>query len=332
MKHDVICIGGITEDIMFHTDDLQVLKNSQPTGAGKLFAFEVGDKVLNDEQVLYTFGGGGSNSAVGFARLGLKTALVGAIGIDPSALKILHHFKKEKVNLSFLQKIEHYWTGLSFVITAGSASEHVIFTHRAANERLEIEARRLASASSRWYYLTSLSGAGWQKNLANVYEVAGKKRIKIAWNPGATQLAEGYDYLKKYLRQTEVLILNKDEATSLAASLNSDSVKTKPKELLTILSGFGPKAVAISDGARGAYVCSGQQSYFAKALPFKAVNTTGAGDAFGSSLVGGLMLYHSDLKKALRLAIIRSNYVVIKIGAQEGLLTLSEVKKIDGSL
>ncbi|MDP2587019.1 MAG: carbohydrate kinase family protein [Candidatus Komeilibacteria bacterium] len=328
MKYDVITIGGITEDIMFHTDDLQVLKNSKKTGADKLFAFEVGDKILNDEQVLYTFGGGGSNTAVGLARLGLKVALVGAIGTDPSALKILHHFKKEKVGLSLLQKVEHYWTGLSFVISAGTANEHVIFTHRAANERLQIGSAKLSGVSTSWYYLASLSGLNWKDNLDKVFEAAGKRKVKIAWNPGATQLEAGYNYLKKYLKQTEVLILNKDEATILAASVKDQSVSLKTAELLEFLAGLGPKIVSISDGGRGAYVYSGGQSYFAKALPVKAVNTTGAGDAFGSSLIGGLLIYKEDLKKALNLAMIRGSYVVRKIGAQEGLLTLKEINNI----
>lgn len=328
MKYDVITIGGITEDIMFHTDDLQVLKNSKKIGAAKLFAFEVGDKILNDEQVLYTFGGGGSNTAVGLARLGLKVALAGAIGTDPSALKILHHFKKEKVGLEFLQKVEHYWTGLSFVISAGAANEHVIFTHRAANERLQIETGKLAGVFARWYYLASLSGLNWKENLDKVFVAAAKKKVKVAWNPGATQLEAGYAYLKKYLKQTEVLILNKDEATTLAASVQNQPVALKPSELLEFLAGLGPKIVSISDGGRGAYIYSNGQQYFAKALAVQAVNTTGAGDAFGSSLIGGLLIYKDDLKKALDLAMIRSSYVVRQVGAQEGLLTLKEVEKI----
>ena len=64
-----------------------------------------------------------------------------------------------------------------------------------------------------------------------------------------------------------------------------------------------------------------------KALPAQGLNTTGAGDAFGSSLVSGLITYKGDVKKALHLAIVRSNYVVRKVGAQEGLLSKKELTK-----
>ena len=122
------------------------------------------------------------------------------------------------------------------------------------------------------------------------------------------------------------MLLNKAEAIKLVSSYGIKT--TKVSELFKALYSLGPKIIAITHGAKGAYVYSGEAVCFEKALPIVGINTTGAGDAFGSSLVGGLILYKGDLKKALRLAIIRSNYVVRKIGAQEGLLTLRQVDKL----
>ncbi|KKT83646.1 MAG: Carbohydrate kinase PfkB, partial [candidate division WWE3 bacterium GW2011_GWC2_44_9] len=45
----------------------------------KLLAFEYGAKIMADK-IYYTFGGGGANSAVSFANLGLKTAMVAKVG------------------------------------------------------------------------------------------------------------------------------------------------------------------------------------------------------------------------------------------------------------
>ena len=42
---------------------------------------------------------------------------------------------------------------------------------------------------------------------------------------------------------------------------------------------------------------------------------------------GPLIIFNGDLKQALKLAIIRSNEVVRVVGAQEGLLTLNQVKE-----
>ena len=63
-----------------------------------------------------------------------------------------------------------------------------------------------------------------------------------------------------------------------------------------------------------------------KALINKGVNTTGAGDAFGSGFVAGLMA-KNDINFALRLAAANATSVVEHIGAQEGILTKSDFSK-----
>jgi len=67
--------------------------------------------------------------------------------------------------------------------------------------------------------------------------------------------------------------------------------------------------------------------YFRPALKRKGINTTGAGDAFGSSFVAGLIKYN-DIEQALKLGILNSNSVIMKIGAQEGLLYSKDIKNI----
>ncbi len=310
---------------MFHTDDLQVINNPKKIGSAKLFAFEVGDKILSDQEVLYTGGGGGANTAVSLAKLGLKTALVGAVGDDSSAAKLIRRFKQERLDLSHLQIIKHYWTGLSFVIFGGPKNDRIIFRHRAANDRLRLLAKDFSKIKTPWYYLTSLSGSLAKANQDVVFAASAKNKVLVAWNPGAAQLKTGWRALKPYLKLTAVLILNREEAQELV--LSSGEKNNKIAAMAKILSSAGPKIVSISNGPKGAYVYSGGQLLWEPALNLKPVNTTGAGDAFGSSLVGGLIIYRGDLKKALQLALIRSSQVVTKIGAQEGLLTLTEVKR-----
>ena len=57
------------------------------------------------------------------------------------------------------------------------------------------------------------------------------------------------------------------------------------------------------------------------------IPVTGAGDSFGSAFVAGLIKYDWNIDKALKLAILNSAHVIKKIGAQEGLLKSSDLKK-----
>ena len=58
------------------------------------------------------------------------------------------------------------------------------------------------------------------------------------------------------------------------------------------------------------------------------MDTTGLGDAFGSSLVAGLELYNHDIKKALYLATANAASVLSQQGAQNGLLTVQDLKTL----
>ncbi|MBU1037335.1 carbohydrate kinase family protein [Patescibacteria group bacterium] len=323
-KFDIVTIGGATLDIMFALKKVKLIKSKDSFSSQRWLVFPWGSKIVSQD-VVYTCGGGAANTAVSFAKLGLKTAMLSSMGDDHSAQIILEKLKENKVDISLKQKVDNY-TALSFIVTGGSKKEHVIFSHRSANDLLEVSQNKLKNIKSKWYYLSSLSGKKWKGNLNIIFAAVKTQGIKIAWNPGSIQLEAGYKNLKKFFPLCDVLLLNKSEAIQLVAT---SGIKAKSfNELFKIILGWGCKIVAITQGEKGAYVCSKEIACFRKSLPIRGINTTGAGDAFGSSLVGGLMIYKNDLKKALDLAIIRSSYVVRKIGAQKGLLTLAEIKKL----
>ena len=322
-KTDILTIGGSTLDIMFSLPEAKVIKTKDALGEHNFFALEIGKKFVS-QQVEYTSGGGAANAAVSLARLGFKSAVLSSIGKDASAEIILKNLEREKIDASLIQMHQDY-TALSFVVSGGKKNEHVIFTHRSATALLEVSKKALQKANPQWIYLSSLHGKKWLKNLKNIFAYAKANNVKVAWNPGGRQLMEGYKKLKKYLAQTEVLILNRAEASDL---VKSSGLKTdKLEKLFPVLAKWGSKIIVITCGEEGAYVCSAKSICFHQAISRQGVNTTGAGDAFGSSFIGGLMLYKNNIHKALRLAIIRSNYVVKQVGAQKGLLTLNEIKR-----
>ena len=80
----------------------------------------------------------------------------------------------------------------------------------------------------------------------------------------------------------------------------------------------GPKGVIVSDG-----------KYIYSAGTFKEkkyTDRTGAGDAFGSGFVSGLMRT-GKIEEAIRLGTANGTAVVEEIGAKNGLLTKSRFEK-----
>ena len=87
---------------------------------------------------------------------------------------------------------------------------------------------------------------------------------------------------------------------------------------------MGPKAVALTDGKRGAWVADEEKILHASALTQKAKDTTGAGDAFCSGYLAAY-IKEKSLEECLRWGIANGASSVEFYGAIEGLLRESEI-------
>jgi len=326
MEYDFITIGGATEDITFYTDEGVLINNKKDLIRQKLLAFEYGAKVKVDKS-FSGFGGGAANAAVNLSNFGFKTACLSAIGEDARGQRILNNFQKRGVDIALVQKIKNIETGFSFLLV-GPSNEHIVFSNRAANSQLRITNYALRiMENTGWFYLTSLSG-DWHAALDKIFSVKG---VKIAWNPGHRQILTGLKGIGKYFKKTTSLIVNKDEAIELVMSDKKYKTKSRAflnnvKNLLIALNSYGFKIVVITCGRLGADAISESKIYHQPIIKEqKRADTTGVGDAFGSSFVAGLELYKQDIKKSLLLAARNAASVVGSPGAQNGLLTKKEI-------
>ena len=321
MKYDIITIGGATEDIIFYTIEGVLIDNKKDILRQKLLAFEYGAKIKIDK-AHSSFGGGAANTAVSFSRLGFNAACIIAVGNDNRGKRILANLKKQRVDVKMAQTIKNKETGFSFLLV-GPNNEHIVFSNRAANNQLRIKNYELRILKkTKWIYLTSLSGK-WQEVLKEIFSV---KKAKIAWNPGHVQLKAGTKKIGKFLKNTSVLFVNKDEAIELVkfdAKYKNKNNKylNNIKNLLKLLKAMRPEIVVITSGKNGADAYDGENFYHQDILKEKKrVDTTGVGDAFSSSFIAGLELYNGDIQPAMKLGAKNTASVIGQQGAQNGLI------------
>ena len=331
-KVDVVTIGGAVRDITFYTDAVKIVSTPQNLTSQRLLTVEYGTKVYPTESY-FNLGGGAANSAIAFARLGFKTTAVVRLGKDEDAHDIFCRFQAEGIDTDFLQYDSRNHTGISFIISRSKKDrDYTAFVNRGANNHLALPKDLSKQLAGRWVYLTSLGGPNWPQALTQVFNYSQTTGAKIAWNPGQMQIQAGKKKLEKFLAQTDVLILNKDEAIELVLSgvrtgRQNPTHLNRPVYLLNILKEWGPKIVIITGGRKGAWAFDGKQIIFQKGRHVKTVDTTGVGDAFGSTVVVGLTLT-KDLKRALRWAAVNAASVCTHVGAQHGLLTINDLKKV----
>ncbi len=239
------------------------------------------------------------------------------VGFDCFGNLIIEELKKLKIDTNFIRKTKRKPTNLSFFL-AYPGEDRTILVYRGASDILskkDIPWGKIRD--TRWVYLAPFSG-----ELANLTEdlvsFAKRNKIKVALNPGYNQLTLSSKALERILNQVDVLILNREEA-----SLLTKIPYQKETEIFRKIDKLCPGIAIMTKGREGVVVSDGRHLYRAKSLGLKGVDGTGAGDAFGSGFISGIIKKNSIIF-AIQLAIANSGYAITKWGAKEGILNKNQ--------
>ena len=306
----VCTIGSGTRDVFVRSSHFEKHKDTDsPSGFDA--CFPLGAKI-NLDSVIFETGGGATNAAVTFARSGLKTSCICRIGKDDNGETVKKVLNQNNVQTHLIQTDGKAQTGYSVIILSGTGQRSIL-VFRGASRSLNAKLIPWSKFSKTWFYLTSLGGN--KTALNTIVKNVNQQNCKLAWNPGNSELALGLKTLRPYFKQSDILILNREEAASVCGC--------KPALLNKIFKTLGvlPRiALVITDGPKGAYAHDSlnNKTYYTKALPGKRINTTGAGDAFGSAFTASI-IKNNDVKHALAAGSINSLGVITHMGAKAGL-------------
>lgn len=307
---DIISIGTATQDVF-----LKLPKNKDAK-----VCFMEGSK--NDvENPVFAFGGGAVNAAVTFARQELKSAVLCRTGDDYWGESLWKELKEESIH-SWKIKDKELGTGYATILLSASG-ERTILTYRGASENLYLKEIPFSEMKTKWVYIVPghIDVAVMEKIIEHFYY----QGVQIAMNFSNFYLEKGAKNLKHFLDKIKVLLINKEEAAflvgeSLSVVETNEGKKAIFKKLDELIKGI----VVMTDGLRGVWVSDGKKIYQAGIFKEKnLVDRTGAGDAFGSGFVAGMLL-KEDVEYAIRLGSANATAVVEEIGAHITTLTKSQ--------
>lgn len=318
---DILTIGTATRDVFLTSRAFKVLKDKEhleklgfTTGEAECFAF--GSKIDIEPPVL-SVGGGAANAAITAARQGLRAAAIYKIGADELGASVTGALKKEGIAplpVSDKKAMTAYST-----ILLNQNGERTVLVHRGASDNLRVADVPLAKAKARWVYIAPGNIA--ISVMEEIMKRLKRGGAKIAMNPSKAYIAHGGKKLKPLLGLLDVVIMNQEEASEL-----SGEEYKKEKRIFKKLDDLVPGIAVMTKGSAGASVSDGRYLYRAGIFKEKKmIDRTGAGDAFGSGFVVGIVRT-GEIAHALRLASANATAVVEHVGAEAGILSASQFR------
>jgi ribokinase len=223
---------------------------------------------------------------------------------------LLKDFRRGGVDTSGVIRAKRGRSGsvLGFVDKAGARALCIDSGVNDTIKLSEVDAGYVLQA--RFLHLTSFVGETsfqTQKKLL----AALPESVKVSFDPGVLYARRGFAQLEPIIKKSYVLMPNVVELELLTG-------KTDYCRGADALIGKGVKIVAAKLGSGGCYVTDGRERHSIEAFKVKVVDTTGAGDAFCTGFLYGL-LNNKSLYECGRLGNFVASRCTMKMGARTGL-------------
>lgn len=311
-QFDVLSVGDIVTDAFIKLFDDKAFSYKDENGMNVL-AMELGSKLPFDHAEIKEAVGNAPNAAVSFARLGLSSGLVSNVGGDAAGRDMINKLHAEKVDSRFVRINPDNKSNYHYVLWYKEERTILIKHEEYDYHWPDFKQKEVP----KWVYFSSISenAMDMHDDMAEWFE--NHPDTHLAFQPGTFQIAAGTERLARLYRETDVVLVNREEAVQVTGG-NYDDVH----DLMNRLHELGPKIVCVTDGPAGAYASDGENRFKMPPYPDPAppLERTGAGDAFSSAFVAAL-IKGANVESALQWAPINSMNVVQHVGAQEGLLT-----------
>jgi len=322
-------------------DKSNTMKSIEVVGLGALntdHIYKV-ERILDDGEAVVSEaksfpGGSAANTIYGLARLGLNTGFSGVTGDDAEGRLLLQDFQKAGVDISQIKIKQKAKTG-SVLCLSDRLGRRSLYVLPGANNLLTIDDLDLAYINrARMLHLSSFADDRQFKILLELMDRLDLS-TRISFAPGALYAAKGLRALAPILGRTYILFINQNEIEQLTGRdiiAGVESCLKQGCQIIAVTLGRGIRLELGKGTSRRTitavcYIRDGKNEYAIESTGYNAVSAsgaTGAGDAFATGFLYGLVK-GKGLLECGRLADIEARFSITKLGAREGLPSLSEL-------
>jgi len=310
-----------------------------------LYSNDVGTPFVNINSFAAYVGGSPLNISVGAHRLGLKTALLTAVGEDPVGEFVLHFLNKDGVETRFIPRKPGYRTSAVVLgIEPPDRFPATFYRENCADNQLSIDdvlASPITDCQVFQFAGTNLSKDPSRSATLFAAEMARQAGAKVVldidFRPGQWHDPRAFGVaVRSALRLVDVVIGTEDEINAATLS-GSEQVNRTQSETDTRVAGdtqegiqklmaLGPRLLVEKRGAHGARIHElGKTPVDVPGFPVEVYNILGAGDAFGGGFLYGFVKGW-DYYRAARLGNACGAIVVTKHGCANFMPTMAEIE------
>lgn len=302
-----------------------------------VYPLQIGVGLEDVESFGKFLGGSAANVAVAAARLGNRSALISGVGDDPFGRYVRNELAALGVDNRFVTTHDAYPTPVTFCEIFPPDNFPLYFYRKPSAPDLQIEPDEIdtdAVRSARLYWSTvtglceepsrSAHFAAWEARsgaseaTGNLHSRAPLTVLDLDYRPMFWESpAAATEQVQRALQHVTVAVGNREECEIAVG-------ETNPHRAAEALLDLGVELAIVKQGPRGVLGKTRHSSVTVAPNEVDVVNGLGAGDAFGGSLIHGL-LHNWPLEKTLRYANAAGAIVASRLECSTAMPTAAEV-------
>jgi sugar/nucleoside kinase (ribokinase family) len=262
------------------------------------------------------------------SRLGLKSAIIGAVGDDDFGSLLKKRLAADNVDITHVYTDEEYTTGIAFVTYFSDDSRRFVFNlKRSAAARIKPE--DVDEDFVKMFRVLHIMGSTLsigeevRESCYRAVEIASRAGMMVTYDPNLrAELIEPRMISKiseKVLKVAEIVMPSKAELFDLTGKR---SLEEASEEIFK----HGVKLLIVKIGEKGSIGLSRQETVFEPAFIVPEVDPTGAGDVFDAAAVYGY-LKNWRLRELLEFANAAGALKVTRMGPMSVPEDFSEIKR-----
>jgi 5-dehydro-2-deoxygluconokinase len=298
-----------------------------------LYAHQIGVPLPEVTSFDAYVGGCPTNISVGTRRLGLRSALLTAVGEDEVADFVLAFLRREGVDTRFIpRKAGRRTSAVIMSIQPPHTFPLTFYRDNCADRALDLDDVRASPVDRTRVVLVTGTGLGYEPSRSATIFATERARassarvvVDIDYRPGEWASPAHFGVHMRALLRSAQLAVGTDE--ELSAATGEEDSTTAAQRLVEL----GLETLILKRGGEGAIIFRPDHDPVGvPAFRIEVLNVLGAGDAFASGLLYG-WLQGWTLERAVRMGCATGAIVVTRHGCANFMPTLPEVEEFVAS-